>query len=168
MARSKEEAKKFDLLISEKRWEEIRKPLIGLFLTFHFGLILLFFAKGMPVPMAVVHSFRRYFLFTGLAQDYGVFAPSPRQSNVHLMATVIFADGSMRLYPFPRIDRLPLTEKLTKERYRKFLEDNAVWDDTSAWIINDVARFAARQCDVFPHNRPKTVVLIRYVGNVPP
>ncbi len=154
-------------LIPEKKWEEIRKPIISAFLIFNLALILTYFARPAPVTNKVFDTFRTYFWFVGLAQDYGVFAPSPTQNNLHFIALVTYDDGSTRLYTFPRLNRLPLSEKLFKERYRKFLDDNASMEPFS-FLRKDIAAYVSRQCDVFSDIHPKIVSLIRFSSIVPP
>lgn len=154
------------MLISSSTWDRIRKPIISFFLVLNFGLILLYLSQA-PVPGRIVDFFKNYFFFLGIAQNYGVFAPSPRQANLHLLALITYEDGTTKLYTFPRMDRMSLVDKLLKERYRKFLEDNV---QTLAFpnLDKDVAVFAARQSDIFPDNHPKTVYLLRFMGSVPP
>ena len=130
------------------------------------------------MPNAVVAKlldpFQRVVGFLCLYQAYGVFSPNPSVSNSHITATVLYDDGSIRLYPLIRIDRLSLLDKLTQERHRKFLEDNLP-QGTNVRLLADVARFVARRCDNLKvldasgiPNRPRLVTLIYFISEVPP
>lgn len=65
-----------------------------------------------------------------------------------------------------------MVSKLWVERYRKFLIDN-IPGKRNAHLVNDVARFVARECDIFPKNastsnRPKAVILLNFSSESPP
>src|ERR1700753_1657398 len=64
-----------------------------------------------------------YVQFFGLDQSYTVFAPPP-EYNLHFFAIVTRQSGLMEIWQYPRMDDLTLVDKLVKERYRKFLNDN--------------------------------------------
>lgn len=110
--------------------------------------------------------------FFNLAQGYGVFAPNPATNSSHMIGVVFYTDGSSRLYDFPRMERSSMVEKLKNERFRKFLVDN-IPSKRNAFMVNDVAKFVARQCDIFPKNastsnRPKSVILLNFFAEAPP
>ena len=114
----------------------------------------------------------KFIAFFNLGQGYGVFAPNPATNNSHMVGVVFYSDGSSRLYDFPRMERSSLTAKLRIERYRKFLVDN-IPAKRNAHLLNDVARFVARECDIFPKNsstsnRPAYVILLNYYSAAPP
>lgn len=122
----------------------------------------------------VMDPLQPFLSFFCLHQGYGVFAPSPSTRNAHMVGLVVYEDGTSRLYSFARLERISMLEKLYKERYRKFLEDNLP-NKNNAHILNDVARYVARECDIFkprekggPANRPKFVMLINMWSEVPP
>jgi hypothetical protein len=138
------------------------------------GSFILYLLLPNLVLARVVEPFQKFLSFFCLYQGYGVFAPNPSTRNSHLVGVVIYDDGTSRLYSFPRLERISMLEKLTQERYRKFLEDNLP-NPTNAHIVKDVARFVARKCDVFKGssgsdtpNRPKIVMLINLWADVPP
>ena len=92
-----------------------------------------------PYTQALNYFFHNYYFFLGLDQDFGVFAPVPRNSNPHLVAIVRYKDGTTRIWNSPRMERLGFLEKIPKERYRKFFDDNCVWDKVpETWP--DIAR----------------------------
>lgn len=161
------------LMFGEDLWQSIRKPLISVFIIIHFWMIISYMLPLNPVVGILQRPFNKYMWFIGLWQTFAVFAP-PRQNNVHLIALITYKDGTTRIYPLPRVDRIPLFDKLRKERFRKFLDDNAAWPEFyRPFLVKDIARFAARQCDLFkgnesaPANPPHSVSLIRFHSDVP-
>jgi len=84
-----------------------------------------------------------YVLFLGLDQSYTVFAPPP-EFNLHFFAVVTRQSGLMEIWQYPRMDDLSLVDKLFKERYRKFLNDNLAADLLSSHRPA-LARYIARQ-----------------------
>jgi len=112
----------------------------------------------------------KYMNFVGIWQTYSVFAP-PRSNNLHLIAIVTYKDGTTRIYPLPRVDRMPLFDKVRKERFRKYLEDNAAWTEVyGSFLVKDLARYIGRESDVFKGsqaNPPHSVSLIRLHSELP-
>ncbi|MBK7837582.1 MAG: hypothetical protein IPJ49_07840 [Candidatus Obscuribacter sp.] len=81
-----------------------------------------------PFMFELNRFFHTYYLFLGLDQNFAVFAPVPRQRNPHLTALVHYKDGTTLLWNAPRMERLGFLEKIPAERYRKFYDDNTVWE----------------------------------------
>ncbi len=163
-----------DILFGRERWERIRIPVIGTFLFFQIGVFILYIFMPNALVGKLLDPFQRTVGFLCLYQGYGVFSPNPAITNSHIMATVLYDDGTTRLYPMIRIDRLSLLDKLTQERHRKFLEDN-IPQGTNVRLLADVARFVARQCNNLKAvdasgtpNKPRLVTLIYFFSEVPP
>lgn len=154
------------LLVTPEEWQLIRKPLISVFILLHCLLNFCYMFNHHPFMYEVNRFFAKYFLFLGLQQSYQVFAPVPRDKNVHLMALVRYKDGSQRLWSSPRMERLDQFEKIPAERYRKFFDDNVSWENlTLFWP--DIAVYVARINYFDRDNPPDTVSLIRYSSTVP-
>ena len=145
----------------------IRKPVIAGFILFHFTLILLQFFPDNLMAQKLKEPFNRYFMFIGLPQAFNVFAPSPRRRNIHVMATITYRDGVTQVYSPPRLDRIPLIEKLFRERYRKYLADNLP-SGINKYLSVDLARYIARKYNRFKDNPPATVSILCYVSAIPP
>lgn len=105
---------------------------------------------------------RPYVNATGLDQNWGVFAPPPRQLVV-LEARIAYEDGVQRTWSLPRGG--PVLDAYWDYRWRKYTEwarnDNRryLWEPTAAWI----ARHERAQ-----GRRPVTVVLSRRVTQLRP
>lgn len=73
-------------------------------------------------------------------QQWGVFAPDPRQSSLRIEGRVTFADGSTALWELPEGPRLGAN--LRFYRWRKWLErvrsDSSpdLWEPTAQWIAS--------------------------------
>jgi len=163
-----------DIFFPRSFWYKIRKVVISIFVFLVLFGFMVYLLLPNHVYGKVMEPLQPFLSFFCLHQGYGVFAPSPSTRNSHMVALVFYDDGTSRLYALPRLERISMLQKLYKERYRKFLEDNLP-NKNNAHIVNDVARFVARQCDVFkgkdrngPANRPKVVMLINMWSEVPP
>lgn len=65
------------------------------------------------------------------------------------------------------MERLGFIEKVPKERYRKFFDDNASWEKLSI-LWPDIARWIARTNYQSEDNPPVTVSLLRFSSKIPP
>lgn len=154
-------------------WQKIRIPVIGTFLFIQLSIFYFYLFLPNQVCAKLVEPFQKIYVFFCLYQGYGVFAPNPATNNSHIIASVMYEDGSTRLYPMIRLDRVSLVDKLVRERHRKFLEDNLP-QPGNIRLLDDVARFVARQCnDLKPAEngksplKPKFVTLIYFWSEVP-
>jgi hypothetical protein len=65
---------------------------------------------------------RFYLLSTGFWQYWDMFSPNPASTDIWSDSVVTYADGSSKVYHYPRIYDLPIPQKFMKERWRKFFE----------------------------------------------
>lgn len=117
-----------------------------------------------------MNALKGYLVFMGLGQTYAVFAPSPRELNVHLGAVITYQDGTAKRWDYPRVNRLSQLERIPKERYRKFGCDNLAWPDFqpfSRLLLPDVAAYIARINNTNPGNPPVLVSIYRYSARIP-
>jgi hypothetical protein len=79
----------------------------------------------------------------GTEQQWGVFAPDPRQTSLRVEGRVTFEDGSTAVWHLPEGPRLGAN--LRYYRWRKWLErvrdDNqsGLWEPTARWIASEFA-----------------------------
>jgi hypothetical protein len=78
---------------------------------------------------------------------------------------VTFADGSTKVYEYPRMAKLPIPQKFVKERYRKFFE--RVRLDEKPFLWPSFAQRIAHLCDN-PANPPIEVGLRRWWRDISP
>jgi hypothetical protein len=86
-----------------------------------------------------------------------MFAPVPKGTNSYIETILIYKDGSRATWTYPRMDKITLTQKLFKERYRKFAD--YLEGDEFGDLLQDAARHIAR-LNSKPGNPVKTVILI--------
>lgn len=143
-----------------KRWA------INLFIGFHLLAItcwcLPIDTPLLPLCRSIV---RPYFLWAGLFQSWDMFAPVPKGANAYIEAELQFADGSRKIWTYPRMEQMSLKETLFKERYRKFADNLQRGDQDD--LLLDAARYIAR-LNSTPGNPVKTVILIQRVSFILP
>ncbi len=155
-------------VFGKRAWHMVRKPLISLFIIVHLTFIYCTFFPEHKWTQAVVDQTKGYMTFLGLGQTYAVFAPAPREVNVHVGAVVTYLDGTSRRWDYPRMDRLSQVERIPKERYRKFGCDNLAWSNVRHMkMLPDMARYIARLNYDDPKNPPKLVSIYRYTAPIP-
>src|ERR1700723_3937488 len=103
-----------------KLWQKIG---INVFIVFHIFAIT---AWAIPFRSQFANDCRElvrpYLLWSGLFQAWDMFSPMPKATNTYLEAVIIYKDGSTQMWDFPRMELLSLSQKYSKERYRKFVE----------------------------------------------
>jgi hypothetical protein len=139
-----------------KKWQYIA---INTFLIFH---ILAISCWCMPLSSPFIgvcrEALRPYFVWSGLFQSWDMFSPQPKAGNSYLEALILYKDGSTKIWSFPRMEQLTLTEKYSKERYRKFVE--TLLDNKNADLWPDVARYVARLPETQAAGPPQKVMLV--------
>ncbi|MFZ4507089.1 MAG: hypothetical protein ACOYON_05250 [Fimbriimonas sp.] len=78
---------------------------------------------------------RAYAFTTATWQYWDMFAPDPSNTDLYGDAEVVFRDGSVRPYQYPRIKLLPIPQKYPMERYRKFYERAHAENATYMWAV---------------------------------
>ena len=132
---------------------------VNAFLLFHiFAITFWCIPIRTPFFELCTSTVKPYLRWSGLFQSWDTFAPAPWPMNSYVEATVVYKDGTRKTWAFPRMEKLSLTERYFKERYRKF-EENLQRDENDAFWP-DVARHIARLSSS-PSNPVKTVILIQ-------
>ncbi|HLX46628.1 MAG TPA: hypothetical protein VKR43_24435 [Bryobacteraceae bacterium] len=144
----------------------VTRAAINAFLIFHLvGIICWSMPLTNPLLTAGRNLIRPYFLWAGLFQSWDMFSPTPRAINSYIEAIVLYKDGTTKNWVFPRMDRLSLTERYFKERYRKFAEN--LFEDTNSALWPDAARRIAR-LNATGQSEPAMVFLVRYSSPIVP
>ena len=118
-----------------------------------------------PLVQNFTNAIRPYMLWTGLFQNWDMFAPDPSKLNCNMGAVVEYRDGTRSLWSFPKMESRGIVDKYFRERWRKYANDNLRLDPNAA-LWPDAARYVARQ-NYRPANPPVAVSLIRYWSEVP-
>jgi len=103
---------------------------------------------------------RDYMVGSGFMQGWGMFAPDPYSLDVYVEARVHYADGSTKIWPFPRMNKMSFWQRYGKERWRKYIE--VAHQDSWNFLWPVMGRYAARENNTNPNNPPVTVDLIRH------
>lgn len=103
---------------------------------------------------------RYYLLTTGVWQSWDMFAPNPSNTDIWGDAEVVYKDGSMERYAYPRMYELSIPEKYLKERFRKFYE--RANDERYRYMWPVFAQRIAYEMNTKPGNPPVRVKLYRY------
>jgi hypothetical protein len=146
------------------RLTRVKRVAINHFLIFHI-LAITCWCVPITTPLTTLcrDFVRPYFLWSGLFQSWDMFSPSPKSVNSYIEAIVLYKDGNTRMWAFPRMERLSLTERYSKERYRKFVENLNEEKNSPLWP--DAARFIARLNNT--GSVPvKMVFLVRYWSDI--
>jgi hypothetical protein len=151
------------------RWNRPRLKRIAIsgFIAFHLAAIACWaIPLDTPLTLAIRNAVRPYFLWSGLFQAWNAFAPAPKALNSYIEAIVIYHDGRVLTWKFPRMEQLSLFERYYRERYRKFVEN--LKEDSSVALWPDAARYIARLNNKEPSNPPEIVMLIRHWTDIVP
>ena len=141
---------------------------ISAFIVFHlFGILTWCVPSDTPLTVSLRSIAAPYVLWAGLFQKWDMFSPDPPKLNGYVTAEITYADGHTSVWSFPRMDQLGLFDKYTKERYRKFANENLRLD-AFAPLWPDAARYIARLNKGQPSNPPVSVALVRHWSFVQP
>ena len=140
-------------------WTMIRESITLLLLFWHFTGVMLWLSPDCTLKSSLISPFIGYLNFFGLWQGWSVFEKQ-RAYNGYLTAEVKFQDGSKTEWEFPRMEKLSITEKMFKEKYRRWTND-VVSDESKAYLWPDTARYIAR-LHRSPDKQPVEVAIIRH------
>jgi len=131
----------------------------------YFILVILWCCGVSPVLKPVVPALVQVMNTLGLKQNWALFGPKTSFTNMHHLAKIRFADGTVKLYEWPRVDNVDLLKKGDYEPYSKLFTDNLP-NNHSARLRVSVARFIAR-ANINPANQPRLITLIDVVSQIP-
>jgi hypothetical protein len=109
---------------------------------------------GFPLKRVIDQRYRPAFQWLGLWQGWDMFAPQPRDEDIYVSAEIYFADGTKETRALTRMIEMPYLERYSKERWRKFFNDNlrldankSMWEPGAAWIAREAAASSGREVD---------------------
>jgi hypothetical protein len=150
----------------------VSKPLTGwkraalnVFIAFHLVALFLWGLPDGSFRKYAARPFQNYIVNMGLWHIWGMFAPKPLDINFDVRATVKYKDGTTAEWIAPRMEELPHTQRVPRERFRKWRERiradefKMIWDDAAHWI--------ARQMNRDPQNPPVEVKMTRWWTRIP-
>lgn len=123
-----------------------RSPVAQVFISL--GIVILLLAEvgshlpaGSRLQQEVGADANHLVRFLGTEQQWGVFAPDPRQTSLRLEGRVTFEDGSTAVWTLPEGPRIGAN--LRFYRWRKWLERvradeyRGIWEPTARWIASE-------------------------------
>lgn len=151
--------------INRQKW---RRWAVNGFIALHLYVMAVWGLPGSAWRTMFSRPIERYVIPAGLWHSWDMFSPDPLAINFHLDAYVTFQDGSMKVWDFPRMERLGLWERFQMERFRKWRE--RVRQDSFQMVWDDTARYIARQHgqeQAGGTNPPVQVMLARHWSAIP-
>lgn len=122
-----------------------RSPAAQIFISMAIVLVLLaevvtHLPTGSAVHQSVGPEANYVIRLVGTEQQWGVFAPDPRQTSLRIEGRVTFEDGSTAVWELPEGNRVGGNFRFY--RWRKWLERvrsddfQGLWDPTARWIAS--------------------------------
>ena len=148
-----------------------RRRLLNAFILWHIGCVTLWL---LPYSAEIVQRMvppgytpvRCYLTFTGFMQGWNMFSPNPDNLDVWPEAHITYADGSTKVWVYPRMVKMGYVERYKRERFRKWVEVST--HNGTPLIWREMARYAARINNTRPHDPPVSVALWMHDRIVPP
>lgn len=104
--------------------------------------------------------------WSGLTQDWNLFAPEPSSINAYLVAQITYRDGQKKAWNFPMPQDYGYYRRYFMSRRLRWSSDNLRMDK-NAVLWPDAARYVAR-VNNDPKNPPVTVELVRHWSLIAP
>jgi hypothetical protein len=138
----------------------------GVFVVVCYFILVILWCNGQsPLVEPILPALKQVMNATALRQNWALFGPKTGFTDMHHLAKIRFADGTVKLYEWPRVDNVDLLKKGDYEPYSKLFTDNLP-NGSNRNLRVSVARFVAR-ANINPANQPRLVTLIDMVGKIP-
>jgi hypothetical protein len=144
----------------------MRKLLSCLFISVYVYTVTLWLCAPSEMRNVLLQPVRPTFNFLGLWQEFAVFGPNPRKTNLHLTANITTTDGKVYEYVFPRIEQQNHFEKLFGERIRKYGIEHLNWNSNYYLWPHFCAFLVRLQEEKGIH--PAKIELMRHWAYTPP
>ncbi|PWT99376.1 MAG: hypothetical protein C5B53_05445 [Candidatus Melainabacteria bacterium] len=108
---------------------------------------------------------KMWWQFWGLGQQWSMFSCDLRHFNLHTLATLTFADGTVMLWEPPRMERLNLWDGFRLQRFRKWDVDYLPTEYYREFCP-DLARYLGR-LNYNPQNKPMSFALHVLSAQIP-
>ncbi len=149
----------------QKPFSIAHKVLIWVLLTSYFTYVVIWISPEGALKSNLLPFITPVMYGTGIAQSWSVFSPDVREANYHETALISFQDGLLKLYEFPRMQKLDYWERFRCEKYRKMFFDCMPWPDHQQFLP-DFARYVA-EANASDNNAPQTVALMHHNCRTP-
>jgi hypothetical protein len=150
----------------------VKKPLSSGDRKIYSGLIVTFFIVANAIAFShlpgneswLIPIVRRYAGFFGLEQNWTMFS-GLRKANFHMLSVITFADGTQKLYEYPRMNLISQQEHFIHEKRRTLFYEYL----PGRWgrkYIPSMARYLV-WCNEDPKNNPSIITYIYNFADVP-
>jgi hypothetical protein len=154
-----------DLRLKQQPLGLSRRLAIVALLFSYFTLVIIWINPGGPLPTFLMPTITPIIHTFGIGQSWSVFSPDVREANYHETALICFDDGLLKLYEFPRMQKLGYLERFRSEKFRKLFYDCMPWPDFKQFLP-DFGRFVA-SANYCAANPPDFVALIHHSCRTP-
>lgn len=148
---------------TRRRWG---RALVNAFLFWHLFALTIWLLPESALRRNWIGVVSPYMTLTGFMQSWSMFSPNPAAMDVYVESRITYADGRVRSWVYPRMVKLGYIERYRHERFRKLIE--MAHPDVNSMMWPSLARYAARRNNVYPHDPPVAVALVRHFRSVPP
>ncbi len=143
------------------------KVTISTFIAIYFGSVVIWLFQEIPYQKELAPYSHWINIADAGVQHWSLFSPDVRHIIYHETALVTFKDGSMKLYEFPRMEKLNHWEKFKHEKLRKLFGDCIPWPDYKVFLPSVTQYLAFSNTNT--NNPPAIVTMIfNYSENPPP
>jgi hypothetical protein len=143
----------------------VRKLAIWVLLSSYFICVLIWISPEGTLKSVLLPFITPIAQATGICQSWSVFSPDVREANYHETALISFKDGLLKLYEFPRMQKLSIWERFRREKYRKMFFDCMPWPDHQQFLP-DFAQYVA-DANSSISNPPEMVSFIHHHCRTP-
>ncbi len=116
---------------------------VYLFVVTYFSIAVISLLPNSPLQSRLIVLTSPLSSSFNLNQNWKLFSPDLREINFCSEAIVEFADGTTKLYEFPRLEQMGAFEAYRRQKLCKVFQDSMPWPDFSPFWP-DVGRFLAR------------------------
>ena len=134
------------------------KALITAFISIYFGSVIVWLFAEIPFQRNLAPYAHWINIADGGVQHWSLFSPDVRHIIYHETAVITFKDGSLKMYEFPRMEKLSHWEKFKHEKLRKLFGDCIPWPDYKVFLPS-VSQFLAF-CNTNKDNQPAIISMI--------
>jgi hypothetical protein len=142
-----------------------RRLAIGAMLFTYFALVIIWINPNGPLPTVLMPTITPIIHTFGIGQSWSVFSPDVRESNYHETALICFDDGLLKLYEFPRMQKMNYLERFRSEKFRKLFYDCMPWPDFKQFLP-EFGKYVA-SANYCAANPPDFVALIHHSCRTP-
>jgi hypothetical protein len=134
------------------------KVLITSFIAIYFSSVIVWLFAELPFQTNLAPYAHWINIADGGVQHWSLFSPNVRHIIYHETAVVTFTDGSLKLYEFPRVEKMNQWDKFRHEKLRKLFGDCIPWPDYRVFLPS-VSQFLAF-CNTNKDNQPAIITMI--------